>query len=849
VFGGDEDEMDNKLWSYDAATNSWFIVPTLDDEEGESLKPQRYATLCGSKVNGRLVLISGVYNAAAIGGIWRMDAEESSWSKVPLMPSEMELSERWIPQTWCDSDSGVLYLFGGYLESNQHERNYPSGMWRFNISSLVFEQIEVNGSSPSLRYGGATWISVNDSTLWLFGGRSVDGAYNDLWQFDISRNEWKEIQRPEMFSGLFGELGVMSNESHPGARTGAFTWVDECGNLWLFGGSGYGMSAHRYWDEGSLNDLWVYVKHENVWVWMGGNKVEEGNGKYGKLMSGSSDFFPSPRYVGASWSVNNAAYLFGGQGHNVKGSDASMNDLWQIDMGSQCNWTFSVSNDSEIDVNPVETGPIDHSVEPTDQLIATMQAEHPTNNTTVNVVNSSKSVATDNNPASSVEIHLSGQPATDSNTSFEIESTSSEENVLSSETPDQLATQTDIQPSSKTSDLITNAVSKPTSQTKSESTLQSGLEPTTKTGDTLRISSKPANESQINSTNNLSASPTSQTPMYLVSEVGSESAASTASTAIDMSSQSGNEITTQIPIKTDSELSNESTDQMSMGSTATSQSDIKSTSKTTTNTPTEAVSKMSSESVTQDRAVTQSQSPMTTMPGSEPFTQTETSHTSGSKTKIKPTVQSVSELSSPSIHESTSQLPTETASQPPHTTTKKSAAGIVTFTPSTEPAETQTTNIHGSSESSHKEPAVESTGSPSKEFRSKSSKLEMTKLVPTDSSKAVEVGSTEPLPSGLQTEHSSQTQQSTSEPSTTDAIKSSKFRSNLHHSQQPTVQSSSDWSGSRKLVPVISVGLILFALLLFAAGVFLGRPYCRRKQKSRRYNYQKVASDDVTEWQ
>lgn len=41
----------------------------------------------------------------------------------------------------------------------------------------------------------------------------------------------------------------------PGAREGAAAWTDNSGNLWLFGGYGYGADLFA----GHLNDLWVYL--------------------------------------------------------------------------------------------------------------------------------------------------------------------------------------------------------------------------------------------------------------------------------------------------------------------------------------------------------------------------------------------------------------------------------------------------------------------------------------------------------------------------------------------------------------------------------------------------------------
>jgi hypothetical protein len=49
-------------------------------------------------------------------------------------------------------------------------------------------------------------------------------------------------------------LGVPEAGNIPGGRSGASSWIDNRGNLWLFGGAGY--DANGLPD--NLNDLWEY---------------------------------------------------------------------------------------------------------------------------------------------------------------------------------------------------------------------------------------------------------------------------------------------------------------------------------------------------------------------------------------------------------------------------------------------------------------------------------------------------------------------------------------------------------------------------------------------------------------
>jgi hypothetical protein len=54
--------------------------------------------------------------------------------------------------------------------------------------------------------------------------------------------------------GVYGTQGVSAAANVPGARVLAVSWTDASGNLWLFGGDGYGANG----TSGNLNDLWRY---------------------------------------------------------------------------------------------------------------------------------------------------------------------------------------------------------------------------------------------------------------------------------------------------------------------------------------------------------------------------------------------------------------------------------------------------------------------------------------------------------------------------------------------------------------------------------------------------------------
>ena len=89
------------------------------------------------------------------------------------------------------------------------------------------------------------------------------GWLNDLWKFDPStgtNGEWTWMGGSTSVGsgggqlGVYGTLGIAASTNIPGGRFGAVSWIDASGNLWLFGGGGYGSTENG----GALNDLWQF---------------------------------------------------------------------------------------------------------------------------------------------------------------------------------------------------------------------------------------------------------------------------------------------------------------------------------------------------------------------------------------------------------------------------------------------------------------------------------------------------------------------------------------------------------------------------------------------------------------
>jgi N-acetylneuraminic acid mutarotase len=288
--------------------------------------------------------------------------------------------------SWTDTN-GNLWLFGGTVSTGTQESNL-NDLWKFDPainewgwisgSSTVSSNCPVLGNSPvpncgrngtygtlgtpaagntpGGRYQAANWVD-SSGNFWLYGGLGFDGAGNwgalsDLWRFNPSTNQWTWMAGSSTvpLNGCFGcilgqpsvpgTLGVPAQGNTPGGLSGAVTWSDKNGNLWLFGGLGYTPNGGA----GFPNDLWEFNPSINQWAWMGGDKTFGGSfpfyGTYGDLGKPAAGNFPGWRWSEATWTdANGNFWLFGGQGYAASGAEGILNDLWEFNPSTNV-WTW-----------------------------------------------------------------------------------------------------------------------------------------------------------------------------------------------------------------------------------------------------------------------------------------------------------------------------------------------------------------------------------------------------------------------------------------------------------------------------------------------------------------------------
>jgi N-acetylneuraminic acid mutarotase len=292
----------NDLWKFDGTTWVWVsgsdtvnqagVYGTKGVASASNVPGARYFYGSATWVDnsGNLWFFGGVgYDSAGTQGnlndLWKFDGTDWTWvsgsdtvnqngvyGTKGIASASNVPGARWGSVTWRDGN-GNLWLFGGYGYDSTGAQDDLNDVWKFDGSnwtwvsgSATVAQAGVYGTKgaasasnvPGARDSSASWTDTSGN-LWLLGGNGYDSAgtndyLNDLWKFDGAKWTWVSGSDTVNQAGIYGTKGAASASNVPGARDYAASWVDNNGNLWLFGGVGHDSTGVT----DRLNDLWRY---------------------------------------------------------------------------------------------------------------------------------------------------------------------------------------------------------------------------------------------------------------------------------------------------------------------------------------------------------------------------------------------------------------------------------------------------------------------------------------------------------------------------------------------------------------------------------------------------------------
>ena len=236
--------------------------------------------------------------------------------------------------------SEVFLLLPARVRSQSLQWTWVSGADTADGSAIYGVRNLIPGDlRPDSRQGASMWIDTSGK-IWVFGGMGAGGWHNDLWKYDPVSGVWTWVAGDSTGVGEASYSSINKASNHPGGRFGQSGWVDNSGNFWIFGGTGWD-SKGAY---GLLNDLWEYDPAANLWTWVSGSDTINAVTNYGTMNSASSSNVPGARSFSSAWVDQSGIFwVFGGDhSPNATGGGAGtilLNDLWKYDP-TQNLWTW-----------------------------------------------------------------------------------------------------------------------------------------------------------------------------------------------------------------------------------------------------------------------------------------------------------------------------------------------------------------------------------------------------------------------------------------------------------------------------------------------------------------------------
>ena len=233
------------------------------------------------------------------------------------------------------SASGLVLLDNGAdslaVSSGAASFKFPAAL-KNGSTYAVTVKTQPAGETCSVANGAGTISNAN------IGNVAVTCLKNSPWV-------WWNGSSSIGASAVYGTQGVASHANTPGARSNSVTWVDQAGNLWLFGGNLYHFVSGT---TDFYNDLWEYSPTSHEWTWRGGSQDADAAGVYGTQGKPAAGNWPGGRAGGVAW-VDSAGtlWLFGGFGYDSQGNANGLNDVWKYTQGSgQWTWVSGSSTNS-----------------------------------------------------------------------------------------------------------------------------------------------------------------------------------------------------------------------------------------------------------------------------------------------------------------------------------------------------------------------------------------------------------------------------------------------------------------------------------------------------------------------
>ena len=214
---------------------------------------------------------------------------------------------------------GCIVVFGGKPSLQQRPWDIRT-IWLYNLYTDHWKKDVIPRSKDAPEATEAACAAAIASDIYMFGGETLDGTTNMLWQLTRSESncfEWNEIQ-------------FEHKKSTPSPRCHHSGW-EHGGKLWIFGGCGRNPTRYlfenghgNFIDQQTIgyitnryctNQLLYFDPLAETWT----NPKCTGQ-------------VPSPRSEHATARIKDAVWLYGGTQDTVSSDASSLDDMYELNM-------------------------------------------------------------------------------------------------------------------------------------------------------------------------------------------------------------------------------------------------------------------------------------------------------------------------------------------------------------------------------------------------------------------------------------------------------------------------------------------------------------------------------------
>jgi len=231
MFGGQgvTDDAFSDTWRFDLAAGTWTqLAPS-----GTALVGRRGSAAVYADVSGKVIMFGG-YGSDYLGDTWSYDPVSGAWTQ--LQPGGRTPVGRHSHCMVYDSSRGKVIMFGGY------DGGYLNDLWEYDPVAVTWTELRPSGTRPVGRHGHSMFYDPLRHTVVLFAGQPNTGTSNDLWEYDLTANQWTKIY---------------PSGSAPSARAGLSMAYDPAARQAVVFG---GRSSVLY------DDCWAYSPATETWT-------------------------------------------------------------------------------------------------------------------------------------------------------------------------------------------------------------------------------------------------------------------------------------------------------------------------------------------------------------------------------------------------------------------------------------------------------------------------------------------------------------------------------------------------------------------------------------------------------